>query len=103
MNEANGGKETYMTIEEQGRVHRAVTGKMLEVVSKKLDTMNPVDLSQGTVTDWVETSIKAERDEAAGLVTGKDSKAEPKQGEINFTRSLAGFDENITALAWGKG
>jgi hypothetical protein len=41
--------ELRKTIEEQGRVHRAVTGKMLEVVSKKLGTMNPADLSQGTV------------------------------------------------------
>jgi hypothetical protein len=33
---------------------------MLEVVEKKLDLMNPADLSQGTVTEWVETAIRAE-------------------------------------------
>ncbi len=33
--------ELRKTIEAQGEQHRAVTGKMLEVVKKKLDTMNP--------------------------------------------------------------
>ena len=60
--------ELRKTIEAQGEKHRAVTGKMLNLVEKKLDTMNPVELSQGNVTEWVQTAIKAER-EAAGLVT----------------------------------
>jgi hypothetical protein len=81
--------ELRKTIEEQGRVHRAVTGKMLEVVSKKLDTMNPADLSQGTVTEWVSTAIRAER-EANGLVAS-GGKIEPKQGEINFTPEFEGL------------
>jgi hypothetical protein len=34
--------ELRKTIEAQGEVHRAVTGKMLSVVSKKLDLMDPV-------------------------------------------------------------
>jgi hypothetical protein len=62
---------------------------MLAVVSKKLDLMNPADLSQGTVTQWVETAIRAER-EAAGLVT-PNSKTELKQGEINFTPEFEGL------------
>ena len=75
--------EKRKTIEAQGELHRAVTGKMLTVVSKKLDLMDPADLTQGTVTEWVETAIRAER-EAAGLVAS-NGKPEPKQGEINFT------------------
>jgi hypothetical protein len=59
--------EKRKTIEAQGEKHRAVTGKMLSVVEKKLDLMNPADLTQGTVTEWVETAIRAER-KAAGLV-----------------------------------
>ena len=43
--------ELRKTIEAQGEMHRAVTGKMLEVVQKKLDTMNAEDLAQGNVTD----------------------------------------------------
>ena len=81
--------ELRKTIEAQGEMHRRVTGKMLDVVSKKLDTMNPEDLTQGNVTEWVQTAIKAER-EAAGLVT-IDSKAEPKPGELNFVQDFQGL------------
>jgi hypothetical protein len=81
--------ELRKTIEEQGKVHRLVTGKMLQVVTKKLELMNPADLTQGTVTEWVETAIRAER-EAAGLVT-PNGKSEPKQGEINFTPEFNGL------------
>jgi hypothetical protein len=81
--------ELRKTIEAQGELHRAVTGKMLAVVEKKLDLMNPADLTQGTVAEWVETAIRAER-EAAGLVTS-NGKTEPKQGEINFTPEFEGL------------
>jgi hypothetical protein len=82
--------EKRKTIEAQGELHRAVTGKMLAVVSKKLDLMDPADLTQGAVTEWVETAIRTER-EAAGLVTANSNKAEPKQGEINFTPEFEGL------------
>jgi hypothetical protein len=82
--------ELRKTIEEQGRVHRAVTGKMLAVVEKKLDLMDPSDLTHGTVTEWVSTAIRAER-EAAGLVVGTGGRAEPKQGEINFIPEFEGL------------
>ena len=81
--------EIRKTIEAQGEMHRAVTGKMLDVVKKKLDLMNPADLSQGTVTEWVQTAIRAER-EAAGLVA-PNGKAEPKQGELNFVSDFNGL------------
>ena len=81
--------ELRKTIEAQGELHRAVTGKMLEVVKKKLDTMNPEELTQGNVTEWVQTAIKAER-EAAGLVTSS-GKPEAKQGELNFTPEFEGL------------
>jgi hypothetical protein len=84
-------KQTEMrkTIEAQGELHRAVTKKMLLAVEKKLDQMNPADLTQGTVTEWVETAIRADRD-AAGFVM-PNSKSEPKQGEINFTPEFEGL------------
>jgi hypothetical protein len=81
--------ELRKTIEAQGELHRKVTGKMLEVVSKKLDSMNPEDLAQGNLTDWVQTAIKAER-EAVGLVTD-NSKAETKQGELSFVSDFKGL------------
>jgi hypothetical protein len=82
--------EKRKTIEAQGEKHRVVTGKMLAVVEKKLDLMDPADLTQGTVTEWVQTAIRAER-EAAGLVTANGGKSEPKQGEINFTPEFEGL------------
>ena len=82
-------REHRKTIEAQGEMHRKVTGKMLEVVSKKLDSMNPEDLTQGNVTEWVQTAIKAER-EAAGLVVDS-GKAEPKQGELSFVQDFEGL------------
>jgi hypothetical protein len=82
-------EELRKTIEAQGEKHREVTGKMLDVVSKKLDLMNPDDLTQGNVTEWVQTAIKAER-EAAGLVTA-GGKPETKQGELNFTPDFQGL------------
>jgi hypothetical protein len=81
--------EIRKTIEAQGEKHREVTGKMLDVVSKKLDLMNPADLSQGLVTEWVQTAIKAER-EAAGLVADT-GKPEAKQGELNFFAEFQGL------------
>jgi hypothetical protein len=81
--------ELRKTIEAQGEKHREVTGKMLDVVSKKLDLMNPAELTQVAVTEWVQTAIRAER-EAAGLVTS-GSKPEPKQGELNFVPDFQGL------------
>src|SRR5215510_3112316 len=63
--------ELRKTIEAQGEKHREVTGKMLGVVSKKLDSMNPDDLTQSNVTEWVQTAIKAERE--AGLFADANS------------------------------
>jgi hypothetical protein len=83
-------KERRKTIEAQEEMHRAVTGKMLAVVQKKLDTMNPEDLTQSNVTEWVNTAIRAER-EAAGLGTGRDGKQEPKQGELSFVPDFNGL------------
>ena len=82
--------ELRKTIEAQGEKHREITGKMLNVVEKKLDLMNPAELSQGNVTEWVETAIRAER-EAAGLVAPNGGKVEPKQGELVFTPEFGGL------------
>jgi hypothetical protein len=82
--------ELRKTIEAQGEKHRAVTGKMLTVVEKNLDLMNPADLTQSTVAEWVETAIRVER-EAAGLITPNGGKTEPKQGELVFTPEFEGL------------
>jgi hypothetical protein len=51
--------EMRKTIEAQGEKHKEVTGKMLDVVSKKLDLMNPEELAQGAVAEWVQAAIRA--------------------------------------------
>ena len=81
--------ERRKTIEAQGEMHRKVTGQMLEVVSKKLDTMNAQELSQDNLSDWVKTAVKTDR-EVAGLVTG-NGKPELKQGELNFVTDFQGL------------
>ena len=86
--------EVRKTIEAQGEKHRQVTGKMLDVVNKKLDLMNPEELTQGMVAEWTQTAIKAER-EAAGLMQTSgltsNGKPEAKQGELNFVSDFQGL------------
>jgi len=79
--------ENRKTIEAQGEKHRMVTGKMLDVVMKKLDTMSPADLGNGTVAEWVQTAIKAERE--AEFPTSRNSTL--KQGELNFVSDFQGL------------
>jgi hypothetical protein len=88
--------ELRKTIEEQGKVHRLVTEKMLQVVTKKLEMMNPADLTQGTVKEWVETAIRADREagqftDANCLGVSASRNSMPKQGEINFTPEFEGL------------
>ena len=85
--------ELRKTIEEQGERHRAVTGKMLMVVEKKLDSMNPADLTQGTVTEWVEAAIRADR-EITGLIMPKGEREKAGNGgqlEIRFNPEFEGL------------
>jgi hypothetical protein len=86
--------ELRKTIEAQGEQHRAVTGKMLEVVKKKLDLMDACELTQNNLTEWVQTAIKAEREASTqrfdGLIAG-NGKPEVKQSELNFTSDFQGF------------
>ena len=88
--------EMRKTIEAQGEKHREVTKKMLDVVSKKLDTMNPADLSQGSVSEWVQTAIKADREaeqfadaNCFGVSASRNSCL--KQGELNFVSDFQGL------------
>jgi hypothetical protein len=88
--------EYRKTIEAQGEKHRVVTGKMLDVVSKKLDTMNPEELTQGSVTEWVATAIRADREagqfaDANCLGVSASRNSSPKQGELVFTPDFNGM------------
>jgi hypothetical protein len=87
--------EIRKTIEARGEAHREITGKMLRVVSKKLDLMEPAELTQGNITEWVTTAIRTER-EVLGVAAGIDkqngsSSASSGQLEINFAPDFEGL------------
>jgi hypothetical protein len=84
--------ERRKTIEAQEEVYRAATGKMLQVVQKKLDTMEPGDLTQGAVVEWLTTAINTER-EIAGIAVAKNEKDKANSGqlEIQFTPDFEGL------------
>jgi hypothetical protein len=75
----------------------SITGQMPAVVEKKPGLMNPAELTQGTVTEWVETATRAERETSNQRVDGP---AAPNNGkaEIIFTP-----DFKYRPLTWGKG
>ncbi|GHV74249.1 hypothetical protein AGMMS49940_15510 [Spirochaetia bacterium] len=84
--------EVRRTIEEQGTVDRAGLAKMVGVVGKKLDCMDPADLGQATLPVWVTTAIRLNR-ELLGVVDG-NSKTEgsvDKTGQINFISEFEGL------------
>jgi hypothetical protein len=85
--------ERRKTIEAQGEVYRAATGKMLQVVQKKLDTVELGDLTQGAVVEWLTTAISMER-EIAGVASGvRDAAGAAKGGqpEIRFSPEFEGL------------
>jgi hypothetical protein len=85
--------EKRKTIEAQEAVYREATGKMLRVVNKKLDLMEPGELTQGAVVEWLTTAISTER-EIAGITTapkGERDSNSGKQLEINFTPEFEGL------------
>jgi hypothetical protein len=81
--------EKRKTIEAQEELRRMVTGKMLSVVEKKLDLMDPADLTQGAVTAWVETAVRADR-EVDGPTGANHGGAAWRQGEISFAPEFNG-------------
>jgi len=86
--------ENRKTIEAQAEKHREVTGKMLDVAIKKLDTMKPEDLSPGGVVEFVQTSAKTNKEivelmQISGLTP--NGKTESKQGEFNFVSDFQGL------------
>jgi hypothetical protein len=86
--------ELRRAIEARGEAHRKVTDKMLQVVSKKLDLMEPGELTQGAVVEWVEAAINTERvilGAAVPVDGGKKHNANSGQLEIQFTQEFEGL------------
>ena len=87
--------EHRKTIEAQGEKHREVTGLMLDVAKKKLQTMNPDDLSAGGIVEFVQTAVKIQNDNAclmqtSGLTPNVKNET-TKQGEFNFVADFKGL------------
>jgi hypothetical protein len=83
--------EMRKTIEERGEVHRKVTDQMLQVVSKKLDLMEPGELCQGAVVEWVESAISTERDILGVKFPDSTDKPDGKTGSITFAADFEGL------------
>jgi hypothetical protein len=84
--------EKRRTIEAQEAACRETAGKMLRVVNKKLDLMKPEELTQGNVSEWVETAVRTGR-EIAGITAaprGERNSQNGKQLEIRFTPDFEG-------------
>jgi len=67
---------------------------MLDVAKKKLQTMQPDDLSAGGVVEFVQTAVKIQNDNADLLLTSgltPNGKTETKQGEFNFVSDFQGL------------
>jgi hypothetical protein len=84
--------ERRKTIEQREEAYREVTGKMLQVVNKKLDMMDAQELSQGNVKEWMTAAINTER-EVFGLVTNNDGKETQERGEpqLKFGNEFEGM------------
>jgi hypothetical protein len=75
--------ERRKTIEQREEAYREVTGKMFQVVNKKLDLMDACELTQGNVTEWMTAAVKTERD-VFGLTNSKEHDTDCKQFELRF-------------------
>jgi hypothetical protein len=67
---------------------------MLQVVSKKLDLMEPGELTQGAVVEWVEAAINTERAILGAAVPSDNNRKQNGnngQLEIQFTREFEGL------------
>ena len=82
--------EHRKTIEAQAEKHRQVTGKMLDVAIKKLDTMKPEDLTPSGVVEFVQVAVKTDRD-GAGFILPNGKTETAKQDELNFVSDFQGL------------
>jgi hypothetical protein len=80
--------ERRKTIEQREEAYREVTGKMLQVVNKKLDLMDANELTQTNVTEWMTAAVKTERDIFGIAANEKESGGGCKQLELRFDKDF---------------
>jgi len=73
---------------ERENVYREITEKVLAIVSKRLASFDPEELSQSSVMEWIRSSIEIEKE-----IYGKDGGESSlrRQLEINFTEEFKGL------------
>ena len=74
---------------ERERLYREITEKVLSIVSKRLESFDPDELSQLSVMEWIKSSIDIEK-EVYGAKDGGESSL-CRQLEINFTEEFKGI------------
>lgn len=84
--------ERRKTIEQREEAYREVTEKMLNVVNKKLDTMDATELTQGNVKEWMTAAINTERDVLCVVISKENNdKQESGQPVLNFGDDFEGM------------
>jgi len=81
--------EQRKTIEFTREKFRKVIVKILDIVEKKLDIMDPSELTQKSVIKWFQTAI-----EATNIITGlitPESKSEPEEERVIFPIEFQGL------------
>ncbi|MBV5330350.1 MAG: hypothetical protein JZU65_22420 [Chlorobium sp.] len=83
--------EREKSIAAREEAYRAATEKMLAVVTKRLDLMDPAELAQGNVVEWLKGSVDLEREVLGVRGAEGERSGQPKQLEIKFTRDFDGL------------
>ena len=83
-------EEREKTFREREQKHLAVTEKMLKLIEKRLDKIDPEEISQGTITDWLKTSVNIERQSFDDTIED-EAKGKLKQLEISFFEEFDGI------------
>ena len=74
---------------EREKLNREITEKVLSIVSKRLESFDPEELSQSSIMEWIRSSIEIEKE-----IYGKEGGGESslcRQLEINFTEEFKGI------------
>lgn len=80
-------EEREKAFREREKRHLEVTGKMLDLVEKRLENLDPAELSQSTITDWVKTATGLERE---NFKDESELRGKRRQLEISFFEDFEG-------------
>jgi uncharacterized short protein YbdD (DUF466 family) len=83
-------EEREKTFREREQKHLAVTEKMLDLIERRLDKIDPDELAQGTITDWLKTTVNIER-QCFDDTIEDEGKGKLKQLEISFFEEFDGI------------